>query len=57
MGMERRSTKAFETIKHIITKETLLTYPDFTQPFDIQNYASHTQLGAVISQNKQPIAF
>jgi RNase H-like domain found in reverse transcriptase len=43
--------KAFETIEQIISKETLLTYPDFNQPLDIHTDASHTQLGAVISQN------
>jgi RNase H-like domain found in reverse transcriptase/Integrase zinc binding domain len=49
--------KAFENIKQITSKETLLTYPDFNRPFDIHTDASHTQLGAVISQNKRPIAF
>lgn len=49
--------QAFENIKQIISKETLLTYPDFTQPFEIHTDASHTQLGAVISQNNRPIAF
>jgi RNase H-like domain found in reverse transcriptase len=41
--------KAFETIRHINSKETVLTNHDFTQPFDIHTDASHTQLGAVIS--------
>jgi len=35
----------------------LLAYPDFNQPFDIYTDASHTQLGAVITQNNKPIAF
>jgi RNase H-like domain found in reverse transcriptase len=43
--------KAFETIKQIFSKETLLTYPDCNQPFDIHTDAGHTQLGAVISPN------
>ena len=49
--------KAFDTTKHIIERETLLAYPDFNQPFIIHTDASHTQLGAVISQGNRPIAF
>ena len=48
---------AFDTIKRIVSRETLLTYPDFTQTFDIHTDASKTQLGAVISQKGKPIAF
>ena len=35
----------------------LLTDPNFNDTFDIHTYTSHTQLGAVISQNGHPIAF
>jgi RNase H-like domain found in reverse transcriptase len=49
--------KAFDTVKWVISKETLLAYPDFDKPFVIHTDASHTQLGAVISQNNKPIAF
>lgn len=49
--------KAFDAMKSIIGKTTLLTYPDFTLPFDIHTDASHIQIGAVISQNNRPIAF
>ena len=48
---------AFDTIKCIMSKEVLLSYPDFTKPFEIHTDASHTQLGAVIAQEGQPIAF
>ena len=48
---------AFDKIKKVISKETLLAFPDFNQPFHIHTDASHTQLGAVISQNNHPIAF
>ena len=41
----------------MIGHETLLSYPDFNLPFKIHTDASHTQLGAVISQNNKPIAF
>ena len=49
--------KAFDTMKKIISKEVLLTYPNFNEEFVIHTDASHTQLGAVISQKKGPIAF
>ena len=49
--------KAFATMKKIVSRETLLAYPDFNRPFHIYTDASHAQLGAVISQNKHPIAF
>ena len=49
--------KAFQTIKRILSKEVLLSYPDFNLPFDIHTDASDVQLGAVISQNNHPIAF
>ena len=48
---------AFDTMKAIVSKGALLAYPDFNQPFDIHTDASHTQLGAVISQKGVPIAF
>ena len=49
--------KAFEDIKRILSRETLLAYPDFSKPFIIHTDASNTQLGAVISQDGKPIAF
>ena len=48
---------AFDTMKKIISREALLAYPDFNEQFDIHMDASHTQLGAVISQKGKPIAF
>jgi RNase H-like domain found in reverse transcriptase len=44
-------------MKLVISKETLLAYPDFNKPFVLHTDASHTQLGAVISQDNKPIAF
>ena len=48
---------AFDKIKQIFGRETLLSYPDFNLSFEIHTDASHTQLGVVISQNNKPIAF
>ena len=49
--------KAFEEIKKVICKETLLAFPDFNKPFHVFTDASDTQLGAVIMQDGKPLAF
>ncbi len=40
-----------------ISKEVVLAYPDFLEPFEIYTNASTKQLGAVITQENRPIAF
>ena len=49
--------KAFDEIKKVVSRETLLAYPDFNKIFEIHTDASKSQLGAVISQEGKPIAF
>ena len=49
--------QAFDKIKKLVSRETLLSYPDFNKPFEIHTDASKVQLGAVISQNNKLIAF
>ena len=44
-------------MKQVMTRETLLAYPNFSEPFDIHTDASLLQLGACISQDGKPIAF
>jgi len=48
---------AFDQLKALIAKETLLTYPDFSKEFEIHTDASKLQLAACISQDGKPIAF
>ena len=48
---------AFDTMKKIMARETILAYPNFEIPFEVHTDASAYQLGAVISQNGKPIAF
>ena len=52
-----KETKAFEEIKRVIAKETILAFPDFTKSFHIHTDSSDYQLGAVIMQNDRPLAF
>jgi hypothetical protein len=47
---------AFDTMKKVMSRETLLTYPDFNKEFVIHTDASHAQLGAVISQDGRQTA-
>jgi hypothetical protein len=51
--------QAFENIKKVIGTEVLLCYPDFIKPdlFHLYTDASDHQFGAVIMQDKKPIAF
>ena len=49
--------KAFDQIKAIISKSTLLLYPNHNLPFDIYTDASDFQLGGAIFQNGKPVAF
>jgi hypothetical protein len=42
--------KAFDKLKHILSTEPLLIYPDFSQPFILACDASTQGIGAVISQ-------
>ena len=47
----------FDTIKKLTSRETLLSCPNFNEPFKIHTDASKLQLGSVISQKGKPIAF
>ena len=52
-----KEQKAFNEIKKVISRDVLLSYPDFSKPFVIYTDASKVQLGAVITQDGKPIAF
>ena len=55
--MGKRAPNSVWFDKKIISRKTLLSYPDFDKLFDIHTDASDLQLGAVISQNNKPITF
>ena len=54
---EEEQQKAFEAIKSVISRETILAFPQFDKPFHVYTDASDYQLGAVIMQEGRPIAF
>jgi hypothetical protein len=49
--------EAFDQMKAIMAKETLVTFPNFKKEFEIHTDASKLQLGACISQGGKPVAF
>ena len=56
-NLSKECLKAFDTIKMLVSKETMLSYPNFNKPFEFHTDESKLQLGSVISQKGKPIAF
>ncbi|WVZ24709.1 hypothetical protein V8G54_003253 [Vigna mungo] len=52
-----QARSAMEKLKADITSAPVLTLPDFNQEFQIECDASRGGVGAVLTQNKKPIAF
>ena len=50
-------TEAFQQMKAIIAKDTILAYPHFSNNFTIHTDASDVQLGALIMQEGKLLAF
>jgi len=54
--MSNQQRDAFHKLREILASEdVLLSYPDFTKPFDLTTDASGLGLGAVLSQGGRPI--
>ena len=54
---EAKHTAAFEEMKRIVSKEVLLSFPDYTQRFQLYTDASDLQMGAVLKQGDKTLAF
>ena len=48
---------AFKQLKEALTSPLILRLPDFTQQFVIECDASGTGVGAILSQQNQPVAY
>jgi hypothetical protein len=49
--------KAFDEMKAIVSKDTLLSFPDYSQRFELYVDVSDKQLGAVLMQGNKVLAF
>ena len=49
--------EAFNAMKAMVAKDTVLAYPDHNKPFTIETNASDYQLGVVIKQDGRPVSY
>lgn len=49
--------KAFQEMKALVSHEVLLSFPDYSRPFELYVDASDLQLGAVLKQGNKTLAF
>jgi hypothetical protein len=49
--------EAFDEVKQMLSRETILALPDFNKEFHVYTNASDYQLGSVLMQDDKPLAF
>jgi hypothetical protein len=49
--------KAFDDLKHRLYSAPVLTLPNLKQPFEIETDASNYAIGAVLTQQGNPVAY
>lgn len=57
INLDQAALDAFKQIKILIQERIELFQPDFNKPFELTTDASNFALGAVLSQNRNPITF
>ena len=54
---QAKHTRAFEEMKQIVSREVLLSFPDYNERFQLYTDASDLQMGAVLKQGDKTLAF
>jgi hypothetical protein len=57
LALKKIHQQAFDLIKATIACDVVLAYPDYSEKFEIYADASQSQIGSVITQKKQTLAF
>lgn len=55
--LDERAIESFDEVKEKLKENIELFQPDYSKPFELTTDASNYALGAVLSQNNQPIMF